>query len=179
MKKILIALTVLCFSTIGFAQESNEYLKKANTLDSTIEALYGVISGPKGQERDWDLFRYLFHPEARLIVSGKGEDGQYGSRYITIDNYIESASKWMVENGFYEKELHRVTERFGPIAHVFSSYESFRTKEDAEPFMSGINSIQLMHTGKRWMIINIYFTQETEENPIPEKYLPADGRKKK
>lgn len=81
----------------------------------------------------------------------------------------------MFENGFYEKELHKVTERFGPIAHVFSSYESFRTEADTAPFMRGINSIQLMHSGDRWIIINIYFTQETEENPIPEKYLPPKG----
>ncbi|MCE2613099.1 hypothetical protein LVD13_08965 [Flavobacteriaceae bacterium D16] len=176
MKNALLPLLLIFFYMGGFAQESSDYLPKVKTIDSTIEALYGVISGPKGQERDWDFFRYLFHPEARLIVSGKGEDGQYGSRYITIDNYIESANKWMLENGFYEKELHKVIERFGPIAHVFSSYESFRTIEDEAPFMRGINSIQLMHTSDRWMIINIYFTQESQENPIPAKYLPSKSK---
>lgn len=172
MRKVLFS-SILFFLCIGgFAQESNDYQQKATTIDSTIEALYGVISGPKGQERDWDFFRFLFHPEAKLIVSGKREDGGYGSRYISLDDYIQSSGKWMLENGFFENELHRVTERFGPIAHVFSSYESFRTEADETPFMRGINSIQLMHTGERWMIMNIYFTQETEENPIPEKYLP-------
>ena len=176
MKNTLLPLLIIFFYMGGFAQESSDYLPKVKTIDRTLEALDGVISDPKGQERDWDFFRYLFHPEARLIVSGKGEDGQYGSRYITIDNYIESADKWMLENGFYEKELHKVIERFGPIAHVFSSYESFRTIEDEAPFMRGINSIQLMHTSDRWMIINIYFTQESQENPIPAKYLPSKSK---
>ena len=176
MKNALLPLLLIFFYIGGFAQESSDYLPKVKTIDSTIEALYDVISGPKDEQRDWDLFRYLFHPEARLVVARKGENGKYGSRYISIEEYIESASKWMVENGFYEKELHKVTERFGPIAHVFSSYESFRTAADKEPFMRGINSIQLMHNGKRWLIIDIYFTQETEENPIPEKYLPSKSK---
>lgn len=174
MKNALLPLLLIFFCMGGFAQESSDYLPKVKTIDSTIEALYDVISGPKGEERDWDFFRYLFHPEARLVIAGKQQDGKYASRYITIDEYVESASKWMVENGFYEKELSRVTERFGPIVHLFSSYESFRTKEDEAPFMRGINSIQLMHTGDRWIIMNIYFTQETEENPIPGKYLPSE-----
>ena len=175
MKRFLIPLLLVLWHLSSSAQESNAYQQKATTIDSTIEALYGVISGPKGQERDWDFFRYLFHPEAKLIVSGKRDDGGYDSRYISLDDYIQSSGKWMLENGFFENELHRVTERFGPIAHVFSSYESFRTEADETPFMRGINSIQLMHTGERWMIMNIYFTQETEENPIPEKYLPPKG----
>ena len=176
MKKILLSLlfAFCCFG--GLAQESDAYLQKVTSIDSTIEALYEVISGPKGEQRDWDFFRFLFHPEAKLVVAGKREDGDYDSRYISIEAYIDSASKWMFENGFYENELHKVTERFGPIAHVFSSYESFRTEEDETPFMRGINSIQMMHTGKRWMIMNIYFTQESEENPIPEKYLSPKGK---
>ncbi|MCX2718015.1 hypothetical protein [Lentiprolixibacter aurantiacus] len=173
MKKVLFSLILGFFCIGGFAQESSKYHQKVKTIDSTVEALYDVISGPKGQQRDWDFFRYLFHPEAKLVIAGKQEDSTYNSRYITIEEYIESASKWMYENGFYEKELHKVTERFGPIAHVFSSYESFRTAADKTPFMRGINSIQLMYTGDRWMVMNIYFTQETEENPIPEKYLPS------
>jgi len=77
----------------------------------------------------------------------------------------------MLEKGFYENEIHRVTEQFGNIAHVFSTYECFHNKDDEKPFMRGINSIQLMFTGNRWQVISIYFTQETEEYPIPEKYL--------
>ncbi|MGK0428346.1 MAG: hypothetical protein ACJAUR_002467 [Ulvibacter sp.] len=38
--------------------------------------------------------------------------------------------------------------------------------------MRGINSIQLLDDGNRWWIVNIYWTQESEENPIPNEYLP-------
>lgn len=62
MKKLIFLGALVCFSTLLNAQENNEtaYLEKVKTLDSTLETLYAVISGEKGEARDWDLFRYLF-----------------------------------------------------------------------------------------------------------------------
>ena len=70
-----------------------------------------------------------------------------------------------------KKRFLRRVEYFGSIAHVFSSYESFHTETDEEPFMRGINSIQLLNDGNRWWIVNIYWSQESKNNPIPEVYL--------
>jgi len=155
------------------AQETTkDYTSKVQTLDSTIETLYGVISGEKGEARNWVLFKYLFHPDAKLIPSGKNKEGIIGARYMTAGDYITSSGNWLVENGFFEKEIHRTTNTFGNITQVFSTYESYHSEADDEPFMRGINSIQLLNDGKRWWIINIYWTQESQENPIPEAYLP-------
>lgn len=173
MKK-LTALFIICF--IGFSATSQEatdkYLEKVQTLDSTIKTLYGVISGEKGEARDWDLMRYLFHADAKLIPSGKNSEGKYLAKYLTVEDYINGSGKWLVENGFFEKEMHRTENTFGNVTQVFSTYESFKSEADAEPFMRGINSIQLLNDGNRWWIINIYWTQETPDNPIPKEYLP-------
>ena len=56
MKKVLLPLLCFLFFLSGNAQESSSYLQKVKTIDSSIEALYDVISGPKGQQRDWDFF---------------------------------------------------------------------------------------------------------------------------
>ncbi|MDP3378921.1 MAG: hypothetical protein Q8S53_11195, partial [Brevundimonas sp.] len=40
------------------------------TPEALITAVYDVISGDAGVARDWDRFRSLFHPTARLIPSG-------------------------------------------------------------------------------------------------------------
>lgn len=152
--------------------ELADYLDKVKTLDSTISNLYGVISGEKGEERNWDLMKHLFHPDAKLIPTGKTKKGIYKARYMTVEDYINTSGSWLIENGFFEKEIHRKVETFGNITQVFSTYESFRSEQDTEPFMRGINSIQLLNDGKRWWIINIYWTQESEENPIPKDYLP-------
>ncbi|HIB49123.1 MAG TPA: DUF885 domain-containing protein [Flavobacteriaceae bacterium] len=150
--------------------QENRYEAQTKTIDQTISSLYQVISGDKGQERDWDFLRYLFHPEAKFVASGKRKDGTTGVRYVLIEEYIESSGKWMLENGFFENEMKREVQQFGHIAQVFSSFECFNNLEDKAPFMRGINSIQLLYTGKRWQVINIYFTQESEENPIPQEY---------
>ncbi|RDY61935.1 hypothetical protein [Flagellimonas nanhaiensis] len=181
MKKLtLLFLFALSISSTAQAQKidyhalDEKYQDKVATLDAVVKTLYEVISGEKGEERNEDLLRYLFHPEAKLIASGKRENGNYGARYVTMDEYADKSLKWMLENGFYEIELHRVVEQFGHIAHVFSTYETKYKKEDKKPFMRGINSFQLMNTGKRWVVISLYFTQETKENPIPKKYLPSE-----
>ncbi|NCT14281.1 MAG: hypothetical protein GW774_03285 [Flavobacteriales bacterium] len=141
------------------------------TLDSTIKTLYAVISGEKGKERNWKQFKYLFKPGAKLIPSGKSQDNTYKVRYMTPEDYIESSGEWLIKNGFFEKEIFRTVHTFGNITHAFSTYESFTSEIDEKPFMRGINSIQLLNDGKRWWIINIYWSQESEEHPIPKKYL--------
>jgi len=173
MKKHIILGIFFCFGFVLIAQENtNDYLEKVKTLDATLETLYGVISGEKGEVRDWDLFRYLFHSDAKLIPSGKNKDGKVGARFMTPDDYVNTSGNYLVENGFHEIELQREVDTFGNITQVFSTYESYRSKSDKTPFMRGINSIQLLNDGNRWWVLNIYWMQESKEHPIPEKYLP-------
>ncbi|MET2984985.1 hypothetical protein [Aureibaculum conchae] len=173
MKKIaFVSVLFLCTCFTYSQNENSQYLEKVKTLDSTLETLYSVISGEKGEERNWELFNYLFKPEAKLIPTGKKKDGTVGARFMSAQDYIDSSGKWLVENGFFEKEIHRKTDTFGNITQVFSTYESFRSEKDSEPFMRGINSIQLLNDGKRWWVINIYWMQESKESPIPSQYLP-------
>lgn len=142
------------------------------SLDSTIKSLYDVISGEKGEKRNWGQFKLLFTPEAKLIPAGKDKYQDLKINYLSPEDYIKNSGKWLVKNGFHEKEISRRVTTFGNIAHVFSTYESFYSKEDTAPFMRGINSIQLFNDGERWWIVNILWTNETEENPIPTAYLP-------
>ena len=165
----------LVFSmTIKGQSSSEKYINKVQSLDTTLVTLYSVISGEKDQERDWELFKYLFHPDAKLIPSGKNKEGLFAARYMSPQDYITSSGKSLVENGFFEKEIHRYVHTFGNITQVFSTYESFRSESDSSPFMRGINSIQLLNDGERWWVINIYWMQESEENPIPKAYLPKN-----
>lgn len=140
-----------------------------STIDGTLEALYSSISGEKGEERDWETFRQLFTEDARLIPTGTNQEGEVSARFITPEEYIEQSGPYLVENGFIEEEIHRETDRFDPMAHVFSTYIS-RNTEGGEIIARGINSIQLLNDGSRWWVVNIYWASEGEDNPIPDQY---------
>jgi len=141
------------------------------SVDSIIGAVYDVISGPAGKKRDWNRMRSLFLPGARLIPTGPRQAGGYGSRVLTVDEYIERGSAFLEKEGFFEKEVARVSEQFGQIVHAFSTYESRHAADDAKAFQRGINSMQLMNDGKRWWIVTIFWQGEDEKTPLPEKYL--------
>lgn len=144
------------------------------SLNGVLESLYSTISGDKGEKRNWKQFKYLFKPDAKLIPAGKDKYGDVKVNYLSPEEYIKNSGKWLVKNGFHEKEISRRVNTFGNITQVFSTYESFYSKDDEIPFMRGINSIQLFNDGERWWIINIYWTNETEDNPIPTAYLPLE-----
>lgn len=118
--------------------------------------------------------RSLFVPGARLIPTGPRADGAYGSRVLTVDEYVARASAIFEKQGFFEREAARRIEQFGQISHVFSTYESRHAADDAKPFQRGINSIQLMNDGKRWWIVTIFWQGEDEKNQLPEKYLKSN-----
>ena len=140
------------------------------TMDSIVAALYDVISGPPGA-RNWDRFRSLFVPGARLIPTGRRPTGEVGSRVLTPEEYIQRSAPLIEKNGFFEREISRRTERFGSIAHLFSTYESRHAKDEEKPFARGINSIQMMNDGKRWWIVTVFWQGEDDKNPLPAEYL--------
>jgi len=140
---------------------------------ATVDALYAVISGPAGQQRDWDRMRALFHPDARLVAVGPARDGKgMSTSVLTPDDYIERSGPFLVQNGFFEQETRREVQLFGDFAHVWSTYEGRQALDDAEPFLQGINSIQLVRVGGEWRVLTILWEQVEQAGPIPQRYLP-------
>src|SRR5947209_9515980 len=133
-----------------------------SSVDAVIAALYDVISGPAGKERDWDRMRSLFIPGARLMPTSPVQppgtppdtplsgSEQYATHVYDVDGFVERASKFFATQGFYEREVARRVESYGHIVHAWSTYESRHKADDPKPFARGINSIQLMYDGKRW-----------------------------
>ena len=140
------------------------------TIDGMIRAYYEVVSIAPGKPRQWARDRTLYIPDLRFVSVGFS-NGQPAVRTMDHQSYVDSSDAVMAK-GFFEKEIHRVTERFGPIAHVWSTYES-RLIENGPVAERGINSIELFWDGKRWWIANAVWTGETKDNPIPPEYLPA------
>ena len=152
--------------------ETNTPAAKPGDVDSVehiLAAVYDVISGPPGA-RDWNRFRSLFYPGARLIPTRRDDSGKIIGRVLTPEEYIERSKPFLEKEGFFEAAVANRVEMWDRIAHVWSTYESRHTK-DGKPFARGINSFQLLYDGARWWVITIYWEGEEPAHPLPEKYL--------
>lgn len=187
-KLIVICVVILVLTFNAMAQVKKDEMKKdvpksetsfvnpkdVESIDAIMAAVYDVISGDAGVERDWDRFRSLFHKDARLIPTGKNpQTGVVGATAITPEGYIERSGAYLVENGFHEREIARRADIYGNIAQVFSTYAAYQKSDDKKPFMRGINSFQLLFDGKRWWVMTIYWQAESEDNLIPKQYMKS------
>jgi hypothetical protein len=173
-RAVIIVLLVVCSGTPAAAQQPAP--PRANpadvgSVDAILTALYDVISGDTATRRDWDRFRSLFAPNARLVPTGRRADGTGVMRVMSPDEYAASAAPFFAREGFFERESARRTETYGGMVHAFSTYESRHAPGDAQPFQRGINSIQLYHDGARWWVVTIMWWAETPAFPLPPRYL--------
>lgn len=176
MRKLfcVIIASVFCYSSFAnkiFTDSIPANPSDVSSVNGIIAAVYDVISGPAGQQRNWDRMRTLFIPEAHMIATGRRTSGEVVKRVMTVEDYINNSGPVLVKDGFFEKEIGRKTEEYGNIIQLFSTYESRRNSTDEKPFIRGINSFQLWNDGKRWWIVNIFWQSENKDNPIPEKYI--------
>ena len=125
-----------------------------STVDGIIRALYQVISGPAGEKRDWDRFRSLFAPGARLIPALARTGERPVIRVLDVEAYVRRVEPFFEKEGFWESETERKMDTAGNLVHAFSTYES-RHAQNGEPFQTGVNSIQLFSDGTRWWIVTV------------------------
>jgi hypothetical protein len=68
-----------------------------------------------------------------------------------------------------EKQLKFRIERYGNIAHLWSSYA---LHSDGKQVARGINSIQASKEAGGWRLTGIMVQAESAAAPLPKKYLP-------
>lgn len=145
--------------------------------EQALDALYAVISGPAGQQRDWEAFRGMFAEGANLMVSLPQPDGPSRLLVMTAAEYVERSGAMVEETGFREREIGRRAEIFGNLVHVFSAYEGVMQTAAGERVLRGVNSVQLLRTADGWKILNLAWEQATPQNEVPAALLakPATG----
>ncbi|MCB0566903.1 MAG: hypothetical protein KDD01_21260, partial [Phaeodactylibacter sp.] len=111
MNKLLFLLSFLITTPAFSQQRIKANQADVESVDAIITALYDVISGPAGQERDWDRLRSLFTREARLMNVYQNQDGLTGMLTMTVEDYIKRVERPFQEKGFFERELSRQTDQ--------------------------------------------------------------------
>jgi len=155
----------------AFAQD---YSKDAETIESTMDAILEVISGPAGKKIDVERFRNLFKGDVKFLIRAKNKDGQLVIRESSVEDYAQNIMPRIAAQDFFETVGSLNIDRYGDIAQVFMVYETRRTAT-GEPFDKGINSFQLIYDQNRWWIVSLMWQAESSGVPIPKKY--KKGRK--
>ena len=129
-------------------------------------AIDAAITGPADKDRA--CMKALFIPEARLTFVSLGADGVPSYRIETLDDWIarvKARGHAMLE----EKQLKFQIERYGNIAHLWSSYA---LSSDGKQVARGINSIQAIKEAGGWRVTGIMLQAESVTAPLPKEYLP-------
>lgn len=174
MIRTLTTLVALAVSAPALAQTADPRPADVASPEAIVEAGYAAIAHEPGQGFDWDRFRTLFLPEARLIPNTEQRQGLFD--VLTVEEFIA----WIEEvspppgsendQGFVEEQVSAEIVRYGDVAHVFSTYQKRFWGSD-EILGRGINSFQLVWNDGRWWIAGVVWDEEDGAGPIPAEYL--------
>lgn len=171
---LLPVLLVVVVSTEAVAQANPTVYPipaDVQTLDGIIRAFYEVVSTPAGgspnQTRDASL-----HAAGAQIRLSRPKPGVGPDLVVLTLDELYARFGGPRREGFFEREVHRVTQRFGSIAHVWSTYVTSSAR-NGSPIDRGISSIHLYFDGKRWWITGWMDEGERPGNPIPPEFLWA------
>jgi hypothetical protein len=143
-----------------------------STIDGMIKAYYEVVSGPAGQPRQWDRDATLYIPNMRFVILSEDATGKTTAESMSHQEFVDTSEASLAGKGFYEHEVHRITQRAGNIAHVFSTAER-SSSPDGKVEGRSIDSIELFWDGKRWWITGAnLWDMNTSRHPIPAEFLP-------
>lgn len=160
-----------CLLFIGFLALHNPVEAQHTSIDAIISDLYESISFDRDTNPDYEAFRSLFIDDGQLISVR-----DTSSTRIAPRDYEEMMSQQRKSGkiiAFTEKELHRETEKYGGIIHVFSTYQTQLETPEGTNSARGINSIQMIKENKNWRIVSLIWYEENDAHPLPQKYLPA------
>ena len=129
-------------------------------------ALDAAISGPADKDRA--CVKALLIPEARMMFVSLGTDGAPTYALQTLDDWITRVKAPRPRPAGGETAEISI-ERFGNIAHLWSSYG---LHSDGKQVARGINSIEAVKETGGWRVTSIVVQAESATMPLPKKYLP-------
>jgi hypothetical protein len=134
-----------------------------------VNDVYAIVSGDKGQARDWDRLRSHFLKDGAMHVSMQRGDRTAAASF-DVEQFIAMASQNSQQEAFYESPLVTRIEAFAGVGYSWSSYQSQKSK-DAEPFARGVNCFTFVKTKDGWRIASIAWSEENESAKLPTDML--------
>jgi hypothetical protein len=182
------AIAIMTLSTISQPEAQSQYLRlkamaseipviparpaDVSTIDAVLKTYYEVVSGPAGQPRQWARDRTLYIPEIRFIELTEDRKGNAAARSMTHTEFVETSDAALGKSAFYEHEIHRITYRFGNIAHVLSTAEQ-QAAPEGPAIGHSIDNLELFYDGHRWWIVSAnIWNPASPGQALPKEFMP-------
>lgn len=138
-------------------------------IDHLTEQFYQCISFNQEHYPNFDKLQELFFGDGRLINNNFEAPIEF-----TVQSFAQ-AMMVQIEAGnishFAQQEISDQTEVFGKVAQRISTYEYTFLNDDSKEWLRGINYVQYIFTGGKWLIASMVWNDETDLVKIPEALL--------
>jgi hypothetical protein len=118
--------------------------------EALLAALHDSVSGPPGPV-DWNRFRSLFLPAARLGSSRTDAQGVTHITTSSVEELITSGAAEREKMPWYEVILVKHIEKFDNIAVAYYSHDD-RPAREGNAIQRSVNICEMLYDGKRWWI---------------------------
>lgn len=146
------------------AQNSANWNLDVASEERITATVLEIISGGKGQKRDWERFRNLFWISAQVnAIYYKGDSAKVAVN--EIDDFIKLAGPNYEKVDFYESPIKLQINKFGHLAQVAQSYKAVMPDGKVN---KGVNFYQLVFADGRWWIMSIIYDTVSPERPLPK-----------
>lgn len=139
-------LAAFAFPTLAAAQDDREQIIAA--VRRTFDAMHA---------KDTASFRAVFHPSARIVITGTGPNGEVRANPVSIDAFVQNIARLTqtVEERFYEPEV-RID---GNLATVWTRYAFYASDNFSH---CGFDSFQMAKLNGSWKVVQIADTQRRD-----------------
>jgi len=144
------------------------------SADSTVTALYDLISVPAGGTWDWDRIDSLFIDQG-VFVTMMPRDGKAlmaKTDLLTLRSQTQAAYG---RSGFIEREYKQEVRTFGDIASVYSSFYIALPQHAERPLARGLHHFQLVKAQDCWRIVSNISQMEGASWQLPAAFVPDTG----
>lgn len=123
---------------------------------ATVETMFRVM-----RTRDTATLRSLFDPGARLVGIRTRPDGTELLQTITVDQWVQYVARDPRPDWTERAFAHVVTTQ-GTLAQIWAEYDFHFGKTFSH---CGVDAVQLLKSGDRWIIVSIADTYQKENCP--------------
>ena len=146
----------------------SDTVEEEDAIANVMTKFLATVSFESGVHPDYSPLPSLFAEGARLVRTASGQPESIG-----IDEFVRDRTEQVRSgqlNAFVERETSQVTERFGNVAHRFSTYSKRSEHTGAVAESDGIISTQFVKTTAGWRISAMAWDDERPGLTIPSRY---------